>query len=191
MNPFESPVGEPTWKLSSPACWPVGHLKPELQKGGVWMSIQGLTRGTSDFPFRVGKAIIWDDFGQRGCHDFWKVQGGQELGQPGLLATGRNLCPNKLASRHKTQQGRDKNTVRTLTLRHSATSDVSSHWISSTEAQEVGNILSKVTAHAVSLQLFGLLGLWPSYTLVAPKVVPPNYFHGDYNRYKGHNNTAW
>jgi hypothetical protein len=29
------------------------------------------------------------------------------------------------------------------------------------------------------------------YTRVAPKVIPPIYFHGNYNRYKEHNNTVW
>ena len=26
-------------------------------------------------------------------------------------------------------------------------------------------------------------------TMAAPKVMPPIYFHGNYNRYKEHNNT--
>ena len=29
------------------------------------------------------------------------------------------------------------------------------------------------------------------YTRAAPKVMPPIYFHGNYNRYKEHNNTIW
>jgi hypothetical protein len=36
---------------------------------------------------------------------------------------------------------------------------------------------------------YSMLLLKKLYTRAAPKVMPPIYFHGNYNRYKEHNNT--